>query len=241
MADHHFEGHLCAHVAISCSCQVEAEDTHTMPQENNNPLLPELKIMLQSSHNRITDGMSVTVSSQSNTRMDVIQNFKSYDLVKDAVSGMLSYLEAPQCCFDYVTDCVLNCAYGVQDQRLGGSFRITARVEITMNENLDVEEEHDHLIDDVVTGSIEGDSVRRIPAAKSFIDGLKKEEYRHNGDSNDSSSATTSCAVCLEGILDGSEISNMPCSHMFHSACLITWLQESNSCPMCRHQVDPAE
>ncbi|KAI3952005.1 hypothetical protein MKX01_004238 [Papaver californicum] len=191
-----------------------------MPQENNNPLLPELKIMLQSSHNLITDGTS-------------------YNLVKDAVAGMLSYLQAPPCCFDYVTDCVLNCAY---DQRVGGSFRITAHLEITMNENLDVEGEHD-LIDDVVTGSIEGDNVRRIPASKSFIDGLKKEKYRHNnGDSNvDSSSAAPSCGVCLQGYIDGSYISNMPCAHMFHFACLITWLHESNSFPVCRRQVDPAE
>ncbi|KAI3988379.1 hypothetical protein MKX01_004038 [Papaver californicum] len=99
-----------------------------------------------------------------------------------------------------------------------------------MNENLDVEGEHD-LIDDVITGSIVGDNVRRIP------------KYRHNnGDSNvDSSSAAPSCGVCLQGYIDGSYISNMPCAHMFHFACLITWLHESNSFPVCRRQVDPAE
>ncbi|KAI3944486.1 hypothetical protein MKW92_044970 [Papaver armeniacum] len=105
-----------------------------------------------------------------------------------------------------------------------------------MDENYDVEEEHD-LVDDIVTGSIEGDNVRSIPASKSFIDGMKKEEYRHNnGDGKDSSC----CAVCLEWIIDGSKISNMPCSHMFHYDCLITWLHERNSCPVCRHLVDPA-
>ncbi|KAI3907159.1 hypothetical protein MKW92_034399 [Papaver armeniacum] len=86
------------------------------------------------------------------------------------------------------------------------------------------------------------DNIKRIPAAKSFIDGLKKERYRRNNeDGNDSSSPTLSCGVCMQEYIGGSYISNMPCSHMFHYDCLNSWLHESNSCPICRYQVEPAE
>ncbi|KAI3841451.1 hypothetical protein MKX03_021100 [Papaver bracteatum] len=211
--DHYFEYRHCAHITITCSCDVEYCIL--------TPTKEELEIQLLCSHNQIQDGTAVSASSQLNA-------------VRSAIYNMLSYFKAP-CCLDYVTECVLNCAYKLPETE-GGSFLLTAYVMVILEENLDVEEEHD-LIDDVVTESMEEDSVRRIHASKSFIDGLKKEEYRHNnGDGKDSSS----CAVCLEGIIDGSKISNMPCLHMFHSACLVTWLHESNSCPICQRQVDPA-
>ncbi|XP_026408988.1 E3 ubiquitin-protein ligase RING1-like [Papaver somniferum] len=168
--------------------------------------------------------------------MDLIKNFKSYNLVRSTIDNMLSDFKAPSSFYDYVTDCVLDSAFKLPEI-VGGSFLLTACVIITIQENLDVQEE-DYPIHDGVTESMEEDNVRRIRASKSFIDGLKKEECRHNnGYSND----TTSCAICLERILDGSVISNMPCLHTFHSVCLVIWLHESNSCPICRCQVDPAE
>ncbi|XP_026408987.1 E3 ubiquitin-protein ligase RNF181-like [Papaver somniferum] len=160
--------------------------------------------------------------------MDVIKNFKSYNLVRGTIDNMLSDFKAPSCCSGFVTDCVLDRASKLPEI-VGGSYLLTASVKITMEENLDV---HDPIHADV-TDSMEEDSVRRTGASKSFIDALKKEEYRHN---NRYSNDTTSCAVCLERILDGSVISNIPCLHMFHSACLVTWLHESNSCPICRRQ-----
>nr|CAB3265637.1 E3 ubiquitin-protein ligase RNF181-like [Phallusia mammillata] len=35
----------------------------------------------------------------------------------------------------------------------------------------------------------------------------------------------------------------MPCEHCFHKGCLLPWLQKTNNCPMCRHELltdDPA-
>ncbi|KAI3944489.1 hypothetical protein MKW92_044973 [Papaver armeniacum] len=235
--DHYFEYRHCAHINITCSCDVGyCILTPTSAQEKNPSLPNKLEIQLLCIHDQIEDGMAVSVSSQLNAGMDVIKNFKSYNLVRGTIDNMLSDFKAPSCCSDFVTDCVLDSASKLPEI-VRGSFLLGASVKITIEENLDVQEEDD-LIHAGVTESMEEDSVRRIRASKSFIDGLKKEEYRHNnGDGKDSSS----CAVCLEGIIDGSKISNMPCLHMFHSACLVTWLHESNSCPICRRQVDPAE
>jgi hypothetical protein len=44
------------------------------------------------------------------------------------------------------------------------------------------------------------------------------------------------CSVCLSGMtVKNSRVT--PCGHVFHETCLIDWLTESVTCPMCRHVV----
>lgn len=40
------------------------------------------------------------------------------------------------------------------------------------------------------------------------------------------------CAMCLE--LMASEVSRLPCNHVFHRLCLQGWLQQQAFCPVCR-------
>lgn len=43
------------------------------------------------------------------------------------------------------------------------------------------------------------------------------------------------CAVCLDDYADGDAILYMsPCAHAFHAACLVDWLAERTTCPVCR-------
>ncbi|MCL7049295.1 hypothetical protein MKW94_002826 [Papaver nudicaule] len=43
------------------------------------------------------------------------------------------------------------------------------------------------------------------------------------------------CLICMDGVISGEdEVINLPCSHIFHSDCLVTWLDVDNSCPLCR-------
>ncbi|KAL1206480.1 E3 ubiquitin-protein ligase BIG BROTHER [Cardamine amara subsp. amara] len=44
------------------------------------------------------------------------------------------------------------------------------------------------------------------------------------------------CPICLTEL--SSEMSRMelPCSHVFHSECVVKWLNNSTSCPICRAQ-----
>ena len=48
------------------------------------------------------------------------------------------------------------------------------------------------------------------------------------------------CAICLEPIVisDTENIFKTDCEHYFHTRCILEWLRESRSCPICRNKID---
>ncbi|XP_071965048.1 E3 ubiquitin-protein ligase RNF115-like isoform X2 [Antedon mediterranea] len=46
------------------------------------------------------------------------------------------------------------------------------------------------------------------------------------------------CAVCKEEYTEDEEVRKMPCEHLFHSDCIIPWLEMHNTCPVCRKSLD---
>ena len=42
------------------------------------------------------------------------------------------------------------------------------------------------------------------------------------------------CCICLSEIGKGEKTVLLPCGHMFHWKCCLTWLKSNNTCPMCR-------
>ncbi|XP_068114971.1 RING finger protein 122-like [Hyperolius riggenbachi] len=45
------------------------------------------------------------------------------------------------------------------------------------------------------------------------------------------------CAVCLEEFKVKEELGLCPCTHAFHTKCLVKWLEVRNSCPMCNKTI----
>ncbi|XVF36917.1 hypothetical protein REPUB_Repub19eG0100400 [Reevesia pubescens] len=50
-------------------------------------------------------------------------------------------------------------------------------------------------------------------------------------------SSNKQCTICLGELLDGEEVVSMPCGHVYHSGCIVRWLETSNLCPLCRYQM----
>ncbi|KAL5554006.1 hypothetical protein UlMin_041407 [Ulmus minor] len=65
-------------------------------------------------------------------------------------------------------------------------------------------------------------------AIKKMLEGF------HVGDVGDDKG---DCAVCLEGFSERKYRLCLPCLHVFHENCIVSWLLESTSCPLCRFEI----
>jgi len=87
-------------------------------------------------------------------------------------------------------------------------------------------------LDDLIEQLSQSDRHGPPPASESSIQAMPcvKINQRHlNGDSH--------CPVCKEKFELEMEAREMPCKHMYHSECIVPWLEQHNSCPVCRFEL----
>jgi len=91
-------------------------------------------------------------------------------------------------------------------------------------------------------GSLELDMLTRkfkfafLPGKWSFIDSLAKVKVEDNNPGQ-ACLVRDECCICLNRPAAGEEISFLPCSHAYHSKCIITWLLRNPICPVCYQPV----
>lgn len=89
--------------------------------------------------------------------------------------------------------------------------------------------------EDLLDHLAENDSSRRgaPPAAVSFVNNLPcviiSNEHEKHGE--------LVCAICKDALAAGTEVNQLPCSHLYHSYCILPWLKARNSCPLCRYEL----
>ncbi|XP_042445095.1 E3 ubiquitin-protein ligase RZF1-like [Zingiber officinale] len=68
-----------------------------------------------------------------------------------------------------------------------------------------------------------------FPASATSIDALPTVCI-----SEADAAAVPCCAVCKDEFVLRSAARRLPCSHLYHSECIVPWLSLHNSCPVCR-------
>ena len=49
------------------------------------------------------------------------------------------------------------------------------------------------------------------------------------------------CLICLEDFKENVQVLYLPCSHLFHSICILRWLLNNNKCPICQNEYKKEE
>ncbi|KFQ26005.1 E3 ubiquitin-protein ligase Praja-2, partial [Merops nubicus] len=68
------------------------------------------------------------------------------------------------------------------------------------------------------------------PATTEIIDALP-----HIVVTDDHDDEENCCTICCSEYEEGQIMTELPCHHFFHRLCVATWLQQSGTCPICRH------
>ena len=77
------------------------------------------------------------------------------------------------------------------------------------------------------------------PTSNENLNKLKKFDMneKYCKKEKDGKVEVPNCCICLDEISMGEKTVLLPCGHMFHSDCIITWLKKNNTCPMCRFEI----
>ncbi|KAK8690950.1 hypothetical protein V6N13_074474 [Hibiscus sabdariffa] len=82
----------------------------------------------------------------------------------------------------------------------------------------------------VTRESMEHAVIKLVPAAATSIQALEKV-------TSNASTSKEKCSVCMEEMVIGSQVTRLPCSHVFHGDCIVPWLNTSHMCPICRFKL----
>ena len=85
----------------------------------------------------------------------------------------------------------------------------------------------------------EANKNKHPPASENALKKLKKFNMTEKYCKKDGKGKIElpNCCICLTEIQKGEKTVLLPCGHMFHWKCCLTWLKKNNTCPMCRFEI----
>ncbi|XP_019054452.1 PREDICTED: probable E3 ubiquitin-protein ligase RHC1A [Nelumbo nucifera] len=89
-------------------------------------------------------------------------------------------------------------------------------------------------LDELIEQLSAGDRQGPPPASQSSIDAMPTITITNKHLRTD-----LHCPVCKDRFELGSEARQMPCKHIYHNDCIVPWLVQHNTCPVCRHELPP--
>ncbi|KAI9303917.1 hypothetical protein BJ944DRAFT_267636 [Cunninghamella echinulata] len=76
------------------------------------------------------------------------------------------------------------------------------------------------------------------PATRESIEKLKQ---RILSDNDSLIRSGTECIICQDIYEINKFVTKLPCGHEYHQECIVHWLNQSSTCPICRHSIDNTE
>ncbi|KEY70897.1 hypothetical protein S7711_00740 [Stachybotrys chartarum IBT 7711] len=108
----------------------------------------------------------------------------------------------------------------VSDQRLSGDAVYTQEA-----------------LDRIITNLMEANpqSNAAPPASDEALGNLDR---RPMDESMMNAEGKTECTICIDDMTLGQLATTLPCKHRFHDECVVLWLKEHNTCPVCRAPIE---
>ena len=127
--------------------------------------------------------------------------------------------------------------YEARDKKKSALKKFDIKSMIKDNINYIIDQNYNDNFDNIITHLMLHDTNRygNPPASKKAVEKLKK--YKINEEKIKEFGFENACAVCKDEFNIGEECLSMPCNHYFHGNCLMPWLKERNSCPVCRYEL----
>jgi len=93
-------------------------------------------------------------------------------------------------------------------------------------------------LDRIITALMEANpqSNAAPPASEDALSKLNRQKVDEKLLGN--AGGNIECTICIEELKVGDDVAHLPCKHWFHDQCVVMWLKEHNTCPICRHPIE---
>ena len=97
----------------------------------------------------------------------------------------------------------------------------------------------DHFAD-LLERSLRENTSQNNPASEQELNSLNKFEItqEHSQKTHDGNIEPLKCPICCENLEVKTKAVEMPCKHLYHEDCLLTWHKQQKTCPVCRVQLN---